>query len=180
VLPLVRRKVVQVISLDKLDVTLLDVLTRDARAGIIEIANRLGIARNTVQARLRRLEEAGLLTGVHPSLDLAQAGVTTQAFIGLEVLQARLAPIVEALGRIPHVLEVHATTGREDLLVRAAAVSQAGLQELIERIVGIDGVVHSTTTLALTTPLPYRAIPLLQEITRDAGWGRATPAAHAE
>jgi DNA-binding Lrp family transcriptional regulator len=169
-----------VISLDRLDVKLLDVLTRDARAGIIEIASQLGIARNTVQARLRRLEEAGLLTGFHPSLDLAQAGVTAQAFIGLEVQQARLAPIIEALARIPQVLEVHATTGREDLLVRVAAISQAGLQELIERIVGIDGVVHSTTTLALTTPLPYRVIPLLKEMTRAAGWGRATPVAHAD
>lgn len=168
------------ISLDRLDVSLIDMLTRDARAGVIEMASQLGIARNTVQARLRRLEEAGLLTGFHPSLDLAQAGATTQAFIGLEVQQARLASIIEALAGIPQVLEVHATTGREDLLVRAAAVSQAGLQELIERIVGIDGVVHSTTTLALTTPLPYRVIPLLKEITRDAGWGRATPAPHAD
>jgi DNA-binding Lrp family transcriptional regulator len=91
------------------------------------------------------------------------------------VRQGRLAEIVTALTQIPQVLEVHATTGREDLLVRAATVSQAGLQEMIERIVAIEGVVHSTTTLALTTPLPYRMIPLLQEITRDAGWGRSTP-----
>jgi hypothetical protein len=39
----------------------------------------------------------------------------------------------------------------------------------------IPGVVHSTTTLALTTPLPYRAVPLLKDMTRDAGWGRSTP-----
>lgn len=168
------------ISLDRLDVRLLEVLSRDARAGVVEIASYLGIARNTVQARLRRLEEAGLLTGFHPSLDLAQAGVTTQAFIGLEVQQARLGAITAALAQIPHVLEVHATTGREDLLVRAAAVTQADLQEMIQRIVAIDGVAHSTTTLALTTPLPYRVIPLLKEITRDTGWGRATPSAHSE
>lgn len=168
------------ISLDKLDVRLLELLSRDARAGIVEIASQLGIARNTVQARLRRLEEAGLLTGFHPSLDLAQAGVTAQAFIGLELQQARLTAIVAALTQIPEVLEVHATTGREDLLVRAAAVSQAGLQEMIQRIVAIEGVTHSTTTLALTTPLPYRVIPLLKEITRDAGWGRSTPSTHSE
>ncbi|MDT5336483.1 MAG: hypothetical protein QOD90_1988, partial [Mycobacterium sp.] len=54
--------------------------------------------------------------------------------------------------------------------------NQAGLQQLIEKIVGIPGVVHSTTTLALTTPLAYRALPLLEEITRNAGWGRSTPA----
>jgi DNA-binding Lrp family transcriptional regulator len=172
--------VADVISLDRLDVRLLDVLTRKGRVGIVELAGELGIARNTVQARLRRLEEAGVMTGFRPALDLAQAGVTTQAFIGLEVQQGRLAAIVTALAQIPQVLEVHATTGREDLLVRAASVSQAGLQEMIERIVAIDGVVHSTTTLALTTPLPYRVIPLLQEMTRDAGWGRSTPLTDSE
>jgi len=169
-----------VISLDRLDVRLLDVLTRKGRVGIVELASELGIARNTVQARLRRLEESGVMTGFRPALELAQAGVTTQAFIGLEVQQGRLAAIVAALSEIPEVLEVHATTGREDLLVRAAAVSQADLQEMIERIVAIKGVVHSTTTLALTTPLPYRVIPLLQEMTRDAGWGRSTPVTDSE
>jgi DNA-binding Lrp family transcriptional regulator len=91
------------------------------------------------------------------------------------VQQGRLGPIVEALKGIPQVLEIHATTGREDLLVRVATETQAGLQQLIEQIVGVPGVVHSTTTLALTTPLHYRAVPLLKEITRNAGWGRSTP-----
>lgn len=164
------------ISLDRLDVQLLGVLSRDARAGIIDIATELGIARNTVQSRLRRLEDAGVLTGFQPALDLAQAGVMTNAFIGLEVQQGRLVGIVAALRQIPQVLEIHATTGREDLLVRVATTSQAGLQVLIEQVVAIAGVVHSTTTLALTTPLPYRVLPLLEDMTRDAGWGRSTPA----
>src|SRR5271156_4237193 len=165
------------LSIDRLDVELLEMLAGDARAGVVELASRLGIARNTVQARLRRLEEGGLLTGYRPELKLGQAGVSMEAFIGLEVQQGRLASIVEALTAMPQVLEIHATTGREDLLVRVATETQADLQQLIQTIVVIAGVVHSTTTLALTTPLPYRAVPLLQHITRDAGWGRSTPKA---
>jgi len=83
--------------------------------------------------------------------------------------------VVEDLAAIPQVLEVHAVTGREDLLVRVATTDLAGLQQLIERIVAITGVVHSTITVTLTTPLPYRAVPLLQDMTRDAGWGRSAP-----
>lgn len=168
------------ISLDRLDVRVLGALTRNARAGIIDIATELGVARNTVQSRLRRLEESGVLNGFQPAIDLAQAGVTTTAFIGLEVQQGRLAQIIAALKRIPQVLEIHATTGREDLLVRVATTSQAGLQMLIEQVVATSGVVHSTTTLALTTPLPYRVLPLLEDMTRDAGWGRSTPAVEPE
>jgi DNA-binding Lrp family transcriptional regulator len=163
------------LSIDRLDAELLEMLARDARAGIVELAVTLGISRNTVQSRLRRLEEGGVLAGHRPEIDLAQAGISTQAFIGLEVQQGRLGSIVNALSAIPQVLEIHATTGREDLLVRVATGSQAGLQQLIERIVIIPGVVHSTTTLALTTPLPYRVVPLLKDMTRNAGWGRSTP-----
>lgn len=163
------------LSIDRLDAELLELLALDARAGIVELATTLGISRNTVQSRLRRLEEGGVLAGYRPEIDLAQAGIATQAFIGLEVQQGRLKAIVVALSAIPQVLEIHATTGREDLLVRVATESQAGLQQLIEHIVVIPGVVHSTTTLALTTPLPYRAVPLLKDITRGAGWGRSTP-----
>jgi DNA-binding Lrp family transcriptional regulator len=163
------------LSIDRLDVDLLEMLARDARAGVVELASRLGISRNTVQSRLKRLEEGGLVAGYRPELDLAQAGVATQAFIGLEVQQGRLGPIVEALVGIPQVLEIHATTGREDLLVRVATETQAGLQQLIEQVVGIPGVVHSTTTLALTTPLTFRAVPLLKHMPRNAGGGRSTP-----
>ncbi|CAN5817966.1 Lrp/AsnC family transcriptional regulator [soil metagenome] len=164
------------LSIDRLDVELLEILARDARAGVVEMASTLCISRNTVQSRLKRLEDGGLLTGYRPELTLAHAGVATQAFIGLEVQQGCLGSIVEALREIPQVLEVHATTGRDDLLVRAATQTQAGLQQLIEQLVGTPGVVHSTTTLALTTPLAYRVVPLLKDITKDAGWGRSTPA----
>jgi DNA-binding Lrp family transcriptional regulator len=165
------------LSIDRLDVELLELLATDARAGVVDLASRLGISRNTVQARLRRLEEGGLLTGYRPELKLAQAGISMEAFVGLEVQQGRLAAIVEDLKAMPQVLEIQVTTGREDLLVRVATETQADLQQLVEAIVGIAGVVHSTTTLALTTPLPYRAVPLLKHVTRDAGWGRSTPKA---
>jgi DNA-binding Lrp family transcriptional regulator len=165
------------LSIDRLDVELLEMLATDARAGVVDLASRLGISRNTVQARLRRLEEGGLVTGYRPELKLAVAGVSVEAFVGLEVQQGRLASIIDALIAMPQVSEIHATTGREDLLVRVATETQADLQQLIEGIVGTPGVVHSTTTLALTTPLPYRAVPLLKHITRDAGWGRSTPKA---
>jgi DNA-binding Lrp family transcriptional regulator len=164
------------LSIDRLDAELLGLLARDARIGVVELAATLGISRNTVQSRLKRLEEGGLVAGYRPEIDLARAGLATQAFIGLEVQQERLAPIVKALVGMPQVLEIHATTGRDDLLVRVATQTQAGLQQLIEQIVGTPGVVHSTTTLALTTPLPYRVVPLLEELTKGAGWGRSTPA----
>jgi DNA-binding Lrp family transcriptional regulator len=162
-------------SLDRLDLEILRKLSDDARTGVVELSSALGISRNTVQSRVRRLEESGVLTGYQPRVDLAQAGLAVQAFVALEINQVGMSSVVSGLARIPQVLEVHATTGREDLLVRVATATQAELQELVVHILAIPGVVHSSTTLALTTPLPYRVIPLLEEATRDAGWGRSTP-----
>jgi DNA-binding Lrp family transcriptional regulator len=162
-------------SLDRLDLEILRKLSDDARTGVVELSSALGISRNTVQSRVRRLEESGVLTGYQPRVDLAEAGLAVQAVVALEINQVGKATVVSGLARIPQVLEVHATTGREDLLVRVATATQAELQELVVHILAIPGVVHSSTTLALTTPLPYRVIPLLEEATRDAGWGRSTP-----
>lgn len=164
------------LNIDRLDARLLEALSRDARVGIGELASALGVARNTVQARLRRLTDAAVLRGFQPDIDLAEVGVAVQAFVALEVRQSELSAIARSMADIPEVLEVHATTGREDLLVRVATVSQADLQHLVEQIVSLPGVRHSSTTLALTTPLPYRITPLLRALTERSGWGRATPA----
>jgi len=172
---IVSEKLNQMLTMDRLDVALLGALTRDARVGVVELASRLGVARNTVQSRLRKLEDEGLLVGFRPDLDLERAGIDVQAFVALEIVQGRLQAVVAELTAAPEVLEIHATTGREDLLVRVATATQASLQALIERIVAISGVSHSSTTLALTTPLAYRVQPLLEKLSREGAWGRSTP-----
>lgn len=169
----------QVSRIDRLDAALLNLLADDARRGLVELAEELGITRHTVQARLKRLEEHGVLDGFLPRVDLAAAGASVQAFAALALQQGRLDEVVVELRAIPQVLEIHATTGREDLLVRLATTSHADLQALIQHIVGLPGVAHSNTSVALTTPLDYRAQPLLTALTRDTGWGRSTPSPDA-
>ncbi|NKS55529.1 AsnC family transcriptional regulator [Rhodococcus hoagii] len=160
------------LTIDRLDVDLLRILERDARTGVVELAATVGVSRNTVQARIKRLEEAQLLAGYRPEFDMAKAGLVVQAYIALETEQSSLAAITEELIIIPQVLEVHAITGREDLLVRVAAATQPDLQQLIERIVSLRGVVHSNTSLTLTTPLRYRGVPALAEIAKSPGRAR--------
>lgn len=162
------------LNIDQLDSELIALLEQDARLSIGDLAGRLGVSRNTVQSRLRRLTDTGLLRSFSPRIDLVEAGIKVEAFAALALDQGKLDDIVQKLSAIPEVMEIHATTGREDLLVRLGAVSHAELQELIQQIVALPGVGHSNTTLALTTPLPYRVSPLLSKATRNAGWGRST------
>ena len=162
------------LSIDELDVELLKLLEKDARQGVAGLASTLGISRNTVQSRIRRLEEGGLIAGYRPQIDMTKAGLVVQAFLALETEQGSLTTIAEAVTKIPQVVEVHTVTGREDLLVRVATSTQPELLTLIEGIVGFSGVIHSTTWLTLTTPLPHRTVPALAEKAKGTGWGRST------
>ncbi|MFF0815179.1 Lrp/AsnC family transcriptional regulator [Rhodococcus sp. NPDC003318] len=168
------------ISIDKLDAALLEQLTADPRAQIMDLATRLGVARNTIASRMRRLEESGVVTGYRPEVDLSALGLPVQAFVGAETVQGRLQAVVEDLRRIPEVLEVHTTTGREDLLIRIAAPSHEELLHVLEGILGVDGVAHTSTTLALTTPIKFRTQPLIDHLTREAGHGRSAAAQREE
>jgi DNA-binding Lrp family transcriptional regulator len=162
-----------VISIDELDAALLELLTADPRAQIMDLAARLGVARNTVASRMRRLEETGVVSGYRPDIDLPTLGLPVLAFVGAETVQGRIKAVLEELRAVPEVLEAHTTTGREDLLIRIAAPSHEDLLHVLERILGIDGVAHTSTTLVLTTGIKYRTQPLIDHITHQAGHGRS-------
>lgn len=163
------------ISIDRLDSELLKRLDSNARAGVADLAAQLGISRNTVLARLQRLEKRGVLQKFRPVVDLEAAGIPVQAFVGLELDQRQLRNVVIALSQIPEVLEVTTQAGREDLLVRVASATLQELQAAAARMVDIPGVRHTNTTLTVSTPLPYRVQPLLDHLTKELGWGRSTP-----
>lgn len=162
-------------TIDRLDVEILTRLAVNARVGIAELATALGVSRNTVQLRLRRLEDLGILIGFQPVIQLAAIGMPIQATVTLEIDQRLMTPIVRGLQRLPEVLEVRIQAGREDLAVHVAIPSLEDLQELTAAIVQIDGVRKTTSTFTVATPIPHRIEPLLRKITKDAGWGRSTP-----
>ncbi|MGH3417659.1 MAG: Lrp/AsnC family transcriptional regulator [Actinocrinis sp.] len=148
-------------KLDQLDVLLITTLAQNPRAGFLELSRITKVSRATVQARVQRLEAEGVVTGHGPDIDLAAAGYPVLAFVTLEIAQGRLDEITEELGRLPEVLEAHATTGLSDVHCRVAAPSNEGLQEALLRINRIQAVVRSTSVIALSTVVAPRYLPLL-------------------
>jgi DNA-binding Lrp family transcriptional regulator len=154
-------------DLDALDARLLLLLTDAPRLGVLECARRLGVARGTVQARLDRLTEHGVLSGFPPELDLAAMGYGLTAFAVLEIAQGSRTEVVEGLAAIDQVCEAHATTGPGDLFARLVARDHEDLQRVIDQVVGLPGVLRTNTSLALTTPIPPRVRPLLERIAYE-------------
>lgn len=146
---------------DALDARLLLLLTDEPRLGVLECSRRLEVARGTVQARLDRMTERGVLTGFPPEIDLAAMGYGLTAFATVEIAQGMRAEVVAGLRAIDEVCEVHATTGHGDLLARVVARSNADLQRVIDELVDVTGVQRLSSSIALSTPIPSRVRPLL-------------------
>src|SRR5438094_8196301 len=81
-------------AIDDLDARLLAALDESPRAGVLDLARRLEVARGTVQARLEKLQRRGVVTGFGPQLDLPAMGYEVLAFTTLEIAQGRLADVV--------------------------------------------------------------------------------------
>ena len=150
-------------SIDRLDAALIELLTAEPRVGVLEASRRLRVARGTVQARLERMTERGVITGYGPEVDPAALGYEVTAFITLEIRQAGgHDPVAERLAAIPEVLEAHTITGAGDMLCRVVARSNADLQRVLDAIVSTEGVVRSATLISLATQVPYRVLPLVR------------------
>lgn len=133
----------------------------------MELARQLGVARGTVQARLEKLQRRGVVLGFSPDVDLVAMGYGVLAFLTLEIAQGRLADVVEHLAGIAEVLEVHSITGPGDLHARVVARTNEHLQAVIGSILDVQGIVRTTTHIALTEQLAYRVLPLVAKTAPD-------------
>jgi DNA-binding Lrp family transcriptional regulator len=149
-------------GIDELDARLIRSLCETPRAGVMELARQLGVARGTVQARLDKLQQRGIISGFDPDLDIRRMGYEVLAFVSLEIAQGRLADVCKHLREIPEVLEIHSITGPGDLHCRVVARTNDHLQSVIGRILVQQGIDRSTTQIALTEQLRLRVLPLVE------------------
>jgi DNA-binding Lrp family transcriptional regulator len=154
-------------GIDALDARLIVEMAATPRAGVMELARRLEVARGTAQARLDKLQQRGIITGFGPDLDLRALGYTVLAFVTLEIAQGRLHDVTVHLAGIPEVLEAHATTGPGDLHCRVVAHTNEHLQEVINAILAVNGIMRTTTQIALTEQLGHRVLPLVSQLITE-------------
>lgn len=151
-------------TVDDLDGRILRLFADEPRVGVLEASRRLGVARGTVQARLDRLSRLGVVDGWGPDLEPAALGYPVMAFATLEIRQGAGHDVVaQHLATIPEVLEAFTITGAGDMWCRIVARSNADMQRVIDRVVAFDGIVRTSTVIALARQIPHRVLPLLDE-----------------
>ncbi|MFJ8667541.1 Lrp/AsnC family transcriptional regulator [Streptomyces sp. NPDC093600] len=153
-------------AVDELDTRILRLLIERPRTSVREYARILGVARGTVQARIDRLERDGVITATGPVLSPAALGHPVLAFVHIEVTQGHLDEVGDALAAIPEIVEAFSITGGGDLLTRVVARDNGHLEDVIQRLIQLPGVVRTRTEMALRERVPHRLLPLVEAVGR--------------
>ncbi|HEY0576494.1 MAG TPA: Lrp/AsnC family transcriptional regulator [Pseudonocardia sp.] len=149
---------------DPVDARLLLALTQEPRATTVALAERLGLSRNTVQARLARLDERGALDSFERRIDPATLGYPLTAYVTIRVTQRGLDDVGAALADIPEVLQCHGIAGQTDLLVHVVARDADDLYRIAGQILAIPWVERTDTALVMRELVGYRIEPLLRRL----------------
>lgn len=154
--------------LDAIDLDLLAALAAEPRATVVALADTLGLSRNTVQARMAKLDRAEVFLSYERALSPQALGFPIDAFVNATVRQSDLPSITAALREIPEVVQAHGLSGQVDLLVRVACRDTQHLFDTDARILAIDGVERTETSLAMGEVIGYRVMPLMTLARREA------------
>ncbi len=128
--------------LDAYDKRILKALEADGKKPFSKIATDLGISNTMVHQRVLRMKELKVLKGTTVILDEKKLGFDWGAFTGLVLKEdAKSEEVIEALKRIPEVVECYYITGSYTLYIRVVAKSNEHMRRLLyEKIDHIQGV----------------------------------------
>ena len=151
-------------QIDELDASILIELQKDARVGVLELSRRLDVARGTVQSRLDRMLEAGVIRSFSANLNLEALGFQVKAYVTVEVKEGQLGTVVEPLSKIDEVLEVHSVAAQGDLLCLIAARSNQHMMDVLEKVLTIPDIARTSTAIVLKTQIENRSHQLLNSM----------------
>ncbi len=134
---------------------ILQALQEDARVSFSELGRRVGLSAPAVAERVRRLEEAGVISGYHAQVNMERIGLPLSAFIRVSSTNERYIQISALARDLPEVLECHRITGEDCLIMKVVVSSVAHLEELINRL-GPYG--RTTTSVILSSPVTRRTL----------------------
>ncbi|KOT89922.1 ArsR family transcriptional regulator [Streptomyces sp. NRRL F-5755] len=142
-------------SPDATDWRILDVLQRNGRAGYAELARAVNMSASAVTERVRRMEEAGVISGYAAVIEPEAIGLGVLAFVRLRYPNGNYKPFHDLLDTTPEILEAHHVTGDDCFVLKVAARSMKHLEEVSGRVGALGSV---TTSVVYSSPLPRRPI----------------------
>jgi Lrp/AsnC family leucine-responsive transcriptional regulator len=149
---------------DRFDQGILDTLAEDGRISITDLAKRIGLSKSPTQARLRRLEESGIILGYRAMLDPIRLGLDHVAFVEVRLTDTReaaLAAFNAATTRIPQIEQAHMIAGNFDYLLKVRTRDMASYRAFLGDTISTLPHVGSTST--------YVAMEAVKEVMLSEG-----------
>lgn len=137
-------------KLDEIDHQILDMLIQNTRVPFTDIAKKLLISAGTVHVRVKKMEEAGIITGSSLSVDYEKLGYSFIAYVGVFLQKTSMTKFVlERINEIPYVTVAHITTGKFNIFCKIRAKDTQHAKDVIFMIDDIDGVYRTETMISL-------------------------------
>ncbi|HTW61974.1 MAG TPA: Lrp/AsnC family transcriptional regulator [Terracidiphilus sp.] len=144
-----------VVELDGIAWKLLEYLQQNARQTFAELGRKVGLSTPAVAERVRRLEEAGVITGYHASLNMAKLGAPIRILVRLTIPggDLQVSRAVKAIKNMSEIRRCHRITGDESFIIEADVVSIKHLESLIDRLSPLGA---TSTSTVLSSPVERR------------------------
>ncbi|WP_204113607.1 Lrp/AsnC family transcriptional regulator [Shimia biformata] len=141
------------VELDRFDRRILDVLSQDGRITVTELARQIGLSKSPTQARLKRLEDSGVITGYRALLDPIRLGLDHVAFVEVKLTDTReksLAEFNTAVRKVGEIEQVHLIASHFDYLLKVRCASMSAYRRVLgEKISTLPHVTSTSTHVAM-------------------------------
>lgn len=148
--------------LDEVGWHILRELQENARLSFAELGRRVGLSIPAVTERVRRMEDAGIITGYHAQIDPEKIGLPITAFIRMNIVGDMTPRLTALLKELPEISECHRGTGGDSFIMKVNVASVHHLERLIDRLLPFG---TTTTSIVLSSPVGKR---LLEKREADA------------
>jgi Lrp/AsnC family transcriptional regulator, leucine-responsive regulatory protein len=146
--------------LDEIGWHILRELQENARLSFAELGRRVGLSIPAVTERVRRMEDAGIITGYHAEIDPEKIGLPITAFIRMNIVGDMTPRLTALLKELPEISECHRGTGGDSFIMKVNVASVHHLERLIDRLLPFG---TTTTSIVLSSPVGKRLIEQPQE-----------------
>ena len=143
---------------------LLQELQQNARLSFSELGQRVGLSSPAVAERVRRMEDAGIITGYHAEVNTAKLGFPITAIIRMTGYGETCSRLNAIIGELPEVLESYRVTGSDWVIMKIIATSVEHLEAFLDRI-SVYG--QSTTSIILSASVTRKIIPRVEDVVSE-------------
>lgn len=126
--------------MDKLDLSIIELLSKNSRTPFMEMARKLKVSESTIRKRVANMEKGDIIKKYSLVLDTNKAGIGNVALIGIDVLPEKYLDVAEKLAKFEEIKYAAMTTGDHMFMLEVVARNDDELRAFSNKLKGVDGV----------------------------------------